>query len=45
VAGSPLIDRAASSLVVLSHVRCHLAGARSALRESTVRGSKVVLST
>src|ERR1041384_4326382 len=28
VAGSPLIDRAASSLVVLSHVRCHLAGAQ-----------------
>src|SRR5207247_4373584 len=28
VAGSPLIDRASSSLVVLSHVRCHLAGAQ-----------------
>src|SRR5829696_4937246 len=28
VASSPLIDRASSSLVVLSHVRCHLAGAQ-----------------
>src|SRR5215217_9441005 len=28
VTGSPLIDRASSSLVVLSHVRCHLAGAQ-----------------